>query len=184
MNGSEYTLKLYTALRVDVAEAGGSPMEMPGPDVRMDEAGRKRFMAYYGAMLAAIQSNPPKKDVTSLLKSDFEDLAAVRVLGEKIISVVNTVEDVDGKFFGVSVCRISGELTMMERLALKEYCRVLHDEGLGAKRFRCPACEDHGELSVRVWRDKSHFMLTEQEVECAPWRKQKPKQKNKGGNAR
>lgn len=182
MSDSEYTLKLYTALRVDVAEAGGIPMELPDPDVWIDEAERKRFETYHSTVLAVIQENPPKKDVTALLKSDFEDLAAVQVLGRKIVSVVNTVEDVDGKFFGVSVCRIKGELSMMEELALKEYCRVLHDEGLGVKRFHCPANESHGELSVRIWRDKSHFMLTEQEMERAPWRK--PKQKNKGGDAR
>ena len=185
MSDNEYTLKLYTGLRVDVTEAGAEQsriMELPDPDAWMDETERNRFEAYHSAVLAAITADPPKKDVTSIFKSDFRELGAFREMTDKISSMIHTVEDVDGKFFGVTVCQVKGELEAMEMLVLKEYCRTLHDDGMGIKRLRCAANKSHGELSIRIWRDKSHFMLTEQEVAKAPWRKQR--QPKKGGDAR
>lgn len=176
-----YTLKLYTGLRVDVSEADGGAMTLPDPDMPTGMAS-PRFRTYHSAVLAAIQADPPKNDITYLLKTDFLIQEALRATAEKIDSMVQTVEDVDGKFFGVTVCQLRGELDALDMTLLKGYCQILHDERKEVKQYRCPANEAHGELSVRIWRDRSRFMLTEQEIERAPWRK--PKQKTKGGEAR
>ena len=181
MSDSSYTLKLYTGLRVDVSEAGGSPMELPDPDMPTGMAD-PRFRAYHSAVLAAITADLPQNDVTRLFKTDLMTLEALSTTIEKVESMVQTVEDVDGKFFGVTVCRLKSELTVTDMVLLKGYCQILHDEFKEVKRYRCPASESHGELSVRIWRDRSRFMLTEQEMERAPWRK--PRQKSRGDDER
>lgn len=181
MDNNAYTLKLYTGLRVDVSEADGGAMTLPDPDMPTGMA-NPQFRAYHGAVLAAITADPPTKDVTATFTSDFRNLPAFQELAGKISSMIHTVEDVEGKFFGVTACQMKGQVNAMELMVLKEYCRTLHDENTEVKQYRCPANESHGELSVRIWRDRSRFMLTEQEMARAPWRK--PRQKNKGGEAR
>ena len=154
-------------------------MEMPDPDF-MSDAVRERFSEYHSAIRTAFAADPPETDLTSLFQADFLTLEAFRDLAGKVSSLRLGVEDVEGKFFGTAVCRLNGDLEAMELLALKEYCRSLFDEGLGNKALQCPASPSHGELSVRVWRSKGGFMLTEDEVAMAPWckeRKQKLEQK-------
>ena len=182
MSDDTYTLKLYTGLRVDVSEAGrDSPMEMPDPDMPTGMAS-PRFRAYHSAVLAAITADPPENNVTSLFKTEFMTQEVLCATAEKVDSMIQTVEDVDGKFFGVTACRIRGELDAFDMTVLKGCCQILHDGSKEVKRYLCPASESHGELSVRIWRDRSRFMLTEQEMERAPWRK--PKERSKEGETR
>lgn len=175
-------LKLYTGIRVDVTEAGQPPMELPEPDMVMDPAKRERFTAYHGAVLKAVTAAPPKRDTTDLFKSDLKSLDAFRGLSEAVTSMTHTIEDVDGKFFGVTVCQLKRPLEFMEQYALKMYCQSLYDEKLFDEQLSRPASGTHGELSIHIWRDRSHFMLTEEEIARAPWRK--PKEHKKGGEAR
>lgn len=100
----------------------------------------KRIKAYHRAVLDTITADPPSKDMTAVFQSDLQGLPAFRELAGKIDSVVQTVEDVDGKFFGVTACRIKGGLDAIEAAMLKEYCRALNDEGLEIKEFYCPGC--------------------------------------------
>ena len=154
-------------------------MEMPDPDF-VSDAVRERFSEYHSAIQSALAAGPPPADLTGLFQADFSTLEAFRDLAGKVSSLSLGVEDVEGKFFGTAVCRLNGDLEAMELLALKEYCRSLFDEGLGNKALQCPASPSHGELSVRVWRSKGGFVLTEDEVAMAPWckeRKQKLEQK-------
>ena len=192
MSGQSKELKLYTSLRVDVTELGreNGTMEMPDPDFVGDSV-RERFSAYHNAIQTVLTAAPLETDLTSLFQADFSTLEAFRDLTGKVSSLRLGVEDVEGKFFGTAVCRLNGDLEAMELLALKEYCRSLFDEGLGNKAFQCPASPVHGELSVRVWRSKGGFMLTEDEVAMAPWCKerrqkleQKRQQQRKRGESR
>lgn len=185
MSGQTLKLKLYTALRVDVEDMrpnGGLPMTLPDPDVYMDEAERKRFSEYHSAVQKAMEEAPVTKDLTSLFKDDFKNLDAFRGLADKVCSLTFDVEDVEGKFFGTVVCELQAKLVGLEEILLKEYCRSLCDEMLRDGSTHSSFARSQGSLSIRIWRDRSHFMLTKQEMERAPWRK--PKQKSKGGDAR
>ncbi len=178
------TLKLYTTLRVDVDEQGTDHgvMELPDPDAFMDSPARERFSAYHKAILEYFAAVPPEKDLTSLFRSDFNSLYAFQDMVNKISSLRSSVEDVDGKFFGTVVCQLNGTLDETEMSILKEYSRSLFDSGLGDRTFQCHTAPAHGTLAVHIWRSKSGFMLTEKQVEQAPWRKQN--QPRRGGNTR
>lgn len=185
MSGQTLRLKLYTALRVDVEDMRPNaepPMTLPDPDVYMDEAERKRFSEYHGAVRRSMEEAPVTKDLTDLFRDDFKNLDAFRGLVDKVSSLTFGVEDVEGKFFGTVVCELQGELIGMEDMILREYCRSLCDEMLRDGSTCPPFARAHGDLAIRIWRDKSHFMLTEREMERASWCK--PKQKGKGGDSR
>ena len=185
MNDETTHLKWYTAVRVDVEDTRPNaepPMQLPDPDVFMEEAERKRFTEYHGAVLKAITEAPLTKDLTDLFKDDVKHVDAFHGLAAKVRSLTFDVEDVDGKFFGTVVSQYHGRLVGLEDMILKEYCRCLCDEMLRDGTTHSPFARTHGDLSIRIWRDRSRFLLTEHEMERAPWRK--PKQKNKGGDAR
>lgn len=185
MSGEKNRLKWYTTVRVDVVDMrpdAGPPMQLPDPDVFMDEAERKRFSEYHSAVQTAIAETPVTKDLTSLFKDDFKELDAFRHLANKVCSLTFDVEDVEGKFFGTIVFELQGKLSGLDETILKEYCRCLCDEVLGDGTAHSPFTRTHGDMSIRIWRDRSHFLLTEKQMERAPWRK--PKQKGKGGEAR
>lgn len=185
MSDSGYTLKLYTSICVNVEDTvpgydGGT--RLPDPDDWMDGRERKRFKAYHSAVLKAVTEDPPVRDMTSVFKSDLQDKPLFREMAGKIKSMVYTVEDVDGKFFGVIVCQLKGQLDTVDINTLKEYCRFLCSKNPEIKRYHSPLNKYHDHLDIHIWQDKISFMLTEQEMERAPWRK--PRQKNKGGEAR
>jgi len=178
------TLKLYTTLRVDVDEAGTNHgvMELPDPDAFMDESARERFSTYHRAILDSFAAVSPEKDLTSLFRSDFSGLDAFQDTVSKVSSLRLSIEDVDGKFFGTVICQVNGILDTVEMNILKEYSRGLFDSGLGDRTIQCRANPTHGTLAVHIWRSKSGFMLTEKQVEQAPWRKQS--QPKRGGDVR
>lgn len=188
MSGQTFRLKLYTALRVDVEDMrpnGGPSMTLPDPDLHMDETERKRFSEYHSAVQKAMEEAPVTKDLTRLVKDDFKKLDAFQELADKVCSLTFDVEDVEGKFFGAVVCELRCELVGLENMVLKEYCRCLCDEILRDGSTLSPFARTQGDLSIRIWRDRSHFMLTERKMEQAPWRRLKPNQKNKtGGDTR
>lgn len=190
MSGEKNRLKWYTAVRVDVVDMrpdAGPPMQLPDPDVFMDEAARKRFSEYHSAVQTAIAETPVTKDLTSLFKDDIKnvkDAEAFQTLADTVCSLTFDVEDVEGKLFATFVCGLKGELDDLDEVTLQEYCRCLCDDMLKDGSAFPPLVREHGTVSMRIWRDRSHFLLTEQQMERAPWRKPKSKQKAKGGEAR
>ncbi len=178
------TLKLYTTLRVDVDEQGTDHgvMELPDPDAFMDGPARERFSTYHKAILEHFAAASPEKDLTSLFRSDFNSLDAFQDMANKISSLRLSVEDADGKFFGTVVYQLNEALDETELFILKEYSRGLFDSGLGDRMLQCRASPSHGTLDVHIWRSKSGFMLTEKQMEQAPWRKQN--QPKRGGDTR
>lgn len=162
-------------------------MQLPEPDAFMDEAERKRFSEYHSAVQTAIAETPVTKDLTSLFKDDFknvENAEVFQVLADNVCSLTFDVEDVEGKLFATFECGLKGELDVPDEIVLQEYCRCLCDDMLKDGSDFPPLVRKHGTLSIRIWRDRSRFLLTERQMERAPWRKPKPKQKQRGGDAR
>ena len=181
--GGGYTLKLYTPLHVEVTESGPGyqqSIQLPDPEDWMAWTDPSRIKAYHRAVLDTITADPPAKDMTAVFQSDLQGLPAFRELAGKIDSIVQTVEDVDGKFFGVTACRIKGGLDAIEAAMLKEYCRALNDEGLEIKEFYCPPSKYHDHLEVEIWCDKDQFIFTRQEMKRTLLRKPKQRAAQKG----
>ena len=83
---------------------------------------------------------------------------------EKVASLRPTVEEVDGKLYGVAVCQTRGTLTPEELAELKEFCVGQYADGWGEgfeQRPRQTAC---GELCVHFWQNKGFYLRTAQEM--------------------
>ncbi len=177
----ETVLKLYTGIRVDVTEAGHPPVEPPDPDTP-DPAGEGRCAAYRDAVLASISTAAPEKDTTGQFRYDLRDLEPFRGLARNITSMTHTVEAVQGKLFGVTICRSKEPLTPAELSLVKGYCLYLYDKNVLHFELSCPASDFHEKLSVHIRQSEDHTTFTEKGMEQALWHK--TKEHKKGGDAR
>lgn len=182
MSDNEYTLKLYTPLQVDITEEGQRPIALPDPSTPVDQAERERFTAYHDAILSAITAAPFEEDTIDRFIYDLRNLDEFYGLADTVMSMVHTIEDVDGKIFGTTVCRLKTPLNKAELSLVKGYCLFLYGENIFRSKLSCPASDPHGKLSAFIWCGEDCTILTEKEMEKAPWRK--PPQHKKGGDAR
>lgn len=181
-DAQEHTLKLYTALQVDVTEDGQRPMELPDPDTLMNQEERERRTAYHDAILTAITAAPFRKDTTGKFRYDLRNLDAFQRLGENVTSMVHTVEDVGGKIFGVTTCRLKAPLNQAELSLVQGYCLFLYGENIFRRELSCPASGAYGELSVYIGDGENCTILTEKEMKKDL--RHKPQHQKKGGDAR
>ena len=104
-------------------------------------------------------------------------------LNDKVQSLRVTVEEINGRLYGVAVCEIKGKLTPDELAALKEYCAGQYSDGWGEGfEQRERQCAD-GELYVHFWQPDTFFICTEQEME-RNHRRQQNKNIQRGGSSR
>ena len=182
MSDDEYTLKLYTPLQVDVTEYGQRPITLQDPDMLTNQTERDQFTEYRDAALAAVTAAPFKKDTTDRFRYDLRNLDAFEGLADNVMSMVHTMEAVDGKAFGATVCRLKTPLNKAELSLIKGYCLFLYGENIFRAELPCPVSSPRGKLSFYIWDGENCTILTEKEMEKAPWRK--PQQHKKGGDAR
>jgi len=177
----ETVLKFYTGIRVDVAEAGQPLVELPDPD-STDPAEGGRTAAYRGAVLAFISTAPLKKDTTSQFRYDLRYLEAFWGLARNITAMTHTVESVEGKLFGVTICQFKEPLTPAESSLVKGYCLYLYDKNVLNFELSCPASDLHEKLSVHIRQSEDHTIFTEKGMEQTL--RHKTKGHKKGGGAR
>ena len=105
-------------------------------------------------------------------------------LGEKVLSLFPSVEEVDGRLYGVAVCQVKGELAPEELAELKEYCTSQYADGWGEGYEQRPRRTSYGELYVSFWQAKDFFILTKEEMETVRAASRSPHQPKRGGDAR
>ena len=90
-------------------------------------------------------------------------------LKRKVYSMKPTVEEWDGKLWGVLEVQTHGELSLSELEALKsEWCGQESD-GWGEGAEQRPIRTSEGELYVSFWSSNSDFFIkTEEELKSAP----------------
>lgn len=108
------------------------------------------------------------------LMASFDGSDAVN---EKVVSIFPSVEVVDGKLYGVAVCRISGTLSVDELAELKEYCKCQYNDCWGEDFTKRSHRTAQGDLCVSFYIDSSDSILTKEElsVEKTPSRPRQPK---------
>ena len=111
---------------------------------------------------------------------------------QKVHSMTVSVEELDGRLYGVATCEVEGTLTAEELDALKEYFSGQMSDGFGEGFEQREIKTEHGELYVHLWQFKDYYVLTGQEMTArrearmrakVQFQAHKPKH-NRGGDAR
>ena len=175
-------LKLYSPLTADIY------ME-PDPDSQEHADGTELMVDLYGEdltdykkiILNAIEDEMlPEMEEQGLMFA----FSGSEALGEKVLSLFPSVEEVDGVLCGVAVCQVKGTLTPAELEELKEFCISQYADGWGEGYAQRPRHTEDGELYVNFWQDNSFSILTKEELESTKAAIRPPHHPKRGGEAR
>ena len=176
-------LKLYSPLRAELEEEPvrewidepelSIPMPLTGDDLAAPE--------FHAAILKGIEDEQGPEESERGLMTYFDGSDAVN---EKVISVFPSVEEVDGRLYGVAVCQLKEALTLGEVAELKEYCLCQYSDGWGEGYEQRPRRTSYGELYVSFWQNRDFFILTKEEMETARAASRSLRQPKRGGDAR
>ena len=175
-------LKLYSPLTADIY------ME-PDPDSQEHADGTELMVDLYGEdltdykkiILNAIEDEMlPEMEEQGLMFA----FSGSEALGEKVLSLFPSVEEVDGVLCGVAVCQVKGTLTPAELEELKEFCTSQYADGWGEGYAQRPRHTEDGELYVNFWQDNSFSILTKEELESTKAAIRPSHQPKRGGEAR
>jgi len=151
-------LKLYTHLHVEMVDAGHG-----GSTVFLESIGQDKKAAYTELVQAAIQTVQPLEDARCAF---LQHTGGYPGVNEKIVSLLHTTEVVEGRLYGVTVCRSRGALSPEEITALKSKCREYFDAGWGSGFAHCPRQEFAG-LYIHFERNSGDPLLTRAELDAA-----------------
>ncbi len=146
-------LKLYTPLHVEMAVPG-----QVGSTVLLEGIEPEKKAAYTDRVLAAIRTVQPMEDARN---------AFLMHTGGYIVSLLHTTELVEGRLYGVSVCRYSGTLSPKEIEDLKYECRSQFESGAGSGFAYCPPQESYRGIYIRFERNIHDPLLTRAELDEA-----------------
>ncbi len=156
MPPQEHTLKLYMPLTAELYERE----EWADPEVEYVEMGGRDLLSYEGQILRAIKKNqlPEEKERGLMRWYDEGD-----EVNRKVHSAVFTVEEREGRLWGVAECKTVGELTSDEMGVLKEYIAGQASDGWGEGFEQREIDVPDGELYVHLWNSDNWSIQTEQE---------------------
>ncbi len=152
-------LKLYSPLHV----------EMAGPDHRnstvfLEGVAPEKKAACTEMVRAALQKLQPLEDARSAF---FRLTGGYPNINEKIISLLHTTELVEGRLYGVTICKTSEALSQEEIEDLKYECRDFFDSGCGAGFAYCPREAPDKGLYIHFERNSGDPLMTRAELDSA-----------------
>ena len=165
-------LKLYSPLSGELTDPeDDQPQAMDGGDLT----------PFQDVILRGIGDEQLTEEADRGLMLYYDGPSAV---DEKVISFFPSVEKVDGRLYGVAVCRITAPLYPEEIAELKEYCRSQYNDAWGKGFAQRPRHTEYGDLYVSFYTDNSTSILTKEELETARTASRPPHQPKRGGDAR
>ena len=150
------TMKLYMPLTADAFyynEYG----DMEDESYPLDS---RELRAYEGTILNALINNRMPEESESGIMHWYDGNDSVEA---KVKSVVFTVEEREGKLWGVAECRVVGTLTPEELSALKEYITGQASDGWGEGFEQREIDIGDGDLYVHLWNRDNWDIQTEAE---------------------
>lgn len=161
-------LKLYSPLHVEMIDLDHEPKDQPdgeSPVVPLEAAGRGALAAHTEWLLSAIEKLQPQTDA----RNAFTNYARrwIGIVSERVISISQSVEKIDGRLYGVAVCQSHGPLDSEEVQSLKSYCRNQYDMGLQDGYAHYPRGAPYKGLYFHYWQDGGDRLLTRAELDAA-----------------
>ncbi len=104
-------VKLYTPLHVEMVDVGHGDST-----VFLESIGQDKKADYTELVQSALQTVQPLEDARSAF---FQHTGGYPGVNEKIVSLLHTTELVEGKLYGVTVCKSKRTLSPEEIDALK-----------------------------------------------------------------
>lgn len=159
MSNIKQTIKFFSPLSITVYpshEYGGC-----GADDLPEELTPSEAVYYMDEILAAIEKEKlPSEGDRGLMVYFYDD----QELSEKVYSLHPTVEEWNGKLWGVMVAEAYGELTEAETAKLLDFAVGQMSDGWGEGFEQRPIKTCDGEIFVSFWNSEDFFIKPEQEL--------------------
>ena len=160
-------LRLYSPLHVEIIDLDQEQKNQPGEErpitpLEMAEAGD--MAAYTDEIFSAIQTLQPQMDARNAFTNGTKTWD--RSISPKITSLSQSVETINGRLYGVTVCQSRVPLGREEVQELKAYCQNEYDMGCQDGYAYCPRQAPQKGLYIHYWQDGGDRMLTRAELEA------------------
>ena len=158
--------KLYRPLQVTIVDLDRPGREGPAtrPDLPLQSVGEDRIAAYTAEIMDAIRKLQPQEEARSLFA---QYTGALEKISKNLMSLRLTVEQVEGRLYGVIVCEARQPLSAKEIGLIQEYCDGQYGEARSAGYAYCSREAPNQGMYIHFWQKENDRLLDREELGAA-----------------